>query len=132
MELTLENRTAVITGGSLGIGMAMATAFYAAGARVAIIARRPEALALARQAILNESAPAGARIETFVCDVADNRQLQTAYADIVAALGPVDVLVNNAGKAAVKPFVDITDAEWQDDIDLKLMAAIRLTRLAWR
>lgn len=131
MELTLENRTAVITGGSLGIGLAMATAFYAAGARVAIIARRTEALALARQSILNESAPAGARIETFVCDVADNRQLQAAYADIVAALGPVDVLVNNAGKAAVKPFVDVTDAEWQDDIDLKLMAAIRLTRLAW-
>ncbi len=131
MELTLENRTAIITGGSLGIGLAMAKAFYTAGARVGIIARRPEALAQARQTILAESAPSGACIETFSCDVANNEQLQATHADVVKALGPVDVLVNNAGKAAVKPFMDITDSEWQDDIDLKLLAAIRLTRLAW-
>jgi len=131
MELTLENRTAIITGGSLGIGLAMAKLFYTAGARVGIIARRMDALAQARQTILAEDAPSGALIETFACDVADNDQLQATHADIVAALGPVDVLVNNAGKAAVKPFMDITDSEWQEDIDLKLLAAIRLTRLAW-
>ena len=131
MELTLANRTAIITGGSLGIGLAMAKAFYSAGARVGIIARRLDALTQARHTISAEPAPTGARIETFACDVADNTQLQATYADIVSVLGPVDVLVNNAGKAAVKPFMDITDEEWQDDIDLKLMAAIRLTRLAW-
>ena len=131
MELSLRNRTALITGGSLGIGLATAKAFYAAGARVGILARRPESLAEARRIILDQDAPAGARIEAFPCDVADNTQLQTTHTALVDTLGPVDVLVNNAGKAAVKPFMDISDEEWQGDIDLKLMAAIRLTRLVW-
>ena len=50
---------------------------------------------------------------------------------MTSALGPIDILVNNAGHASAKPFKHITDEDWQADIDLKLMAAVRLSRLVW-
>lgn len=131
MELSLNNRAALITGGSLGIGLAMARAFHAAGARVAIVARREESLAAARSLIAAQAAPAGARIETFSGDVEDAATIERVHSEVVASLGPVDILVNNAGRAAVKPFLSITDGEWKSDIELKLMAAIRLSRLVW-
>jgi NAD(P)-dependent dehydrogenase (short-subunit alcohol dehydrogenase family) len=131
VELSLRNRTALITGGSLGIGLAMAKAFYAAGARVAIVARRQTQLDEACASIAAGSAPAGAGIEGFAGDVEDAATINRIHGEVEARLGPVDILVNNAGRAAVKPFMRITDEEWHSDIELKLMAAIRLTRLVW-
>ncbi|MCP5180914.1 MAG: SDR family oxidoreductase [Pseudomonadales bacterium] len=131
MQLTLSGRTAIITGGSLGLGQAMAQAFYQAGARVAIVARRENVLAETKAAIAATEAPIGARIEAFACDVADGGALSRMHDAVVATLGPVDIVVNNAGKAVAKPFEKLTDQDWQDDLDLKLMAAVRLTRLVW-
>jgi len=131
MELTLHNRTALPTGASLGIGFAMAQVFYSAGARVAIIARREDKLAEAKSRISSVIAPSGARIEKFSGDVEDPATIARIYREVEASLGPVDILVNNAGRAAVKPFMAITDEEWRSDIDFKLMAAIRLSRLVW-
>lgn len=128
MNLSLENRTALITGGSLGLGKAMAAAFYAAGANVAILARRQGPL---DEAVAEISAGAGGAVAGFVCDVANAEQIQATHAAVVDAFGGVDILVNNAGKSAAKPFTEITDAEWAEDIDLKLMAAVRLSRLVW-
>ena len=131
MDTTLTGRTALITGGSKGIGRAIAEAYYQAGARVAVAARNAESLNAAVAEIAQLEAPDGARVEGFTADVSDGAQLEQLHTDMVAALGPVDILVNNAGHASAKPFAKITDADWQADFDLKLMAAVRLARLAW-
>lgn len=128
MDLSLTGRTALITGGSLGLGRAMAEKFYAAGAKVAILARRQELLDAAAAEI--SSSPGGA-IAGFTCDVADASSIAEAHAQVESQLGAVDILINNAGQSAAKPFMESTDADWQQDIDLKLMAAVRLTRLVW-
>lgn len=134
MELSLTGRTALITGGSLGLGRAMAETFYRAGARVAILARREGPLEQARQEIAEAaagSAPPGAAIAAYVCDVMDPAQIQASLARVTGDLGGVDILVNNAGQSAAAPFESITDEAWQADLDLKLFAAIRLTRAVW-
>lgn len=131
MNVSLSGRTAVVTGGSLGIGRAIAAAFYQAGARVALIARRPEPLAEAEAAIAALAAPADARVAAWTCDVTQPDQIVATHDAIVATLGPVDILVNNAGQSAGGAFETITDAAWQADLDLKLFAAIRFTRLVW-
>lgn len=131
MDTSLTGRTALITGGSLGLGRATAEAFYRAGARVAILARRDGPLAEAERAIAALPAPAGAAISSFVCDVTDPAQIEVAVTNVREAFGPVDILVNNAGRSAAAPFETITDEAWQADLDLKLFAAIRLTRAVW-
>lgn len=131
MELSLQGRTALITGGSLGLGRATAEAFYRAGARVAILARREAPLEAAVADISAMAAPDSAAIAGHVCDVTDAGLIEATVARIGAQFGGVDVLVNNAGHAAARPFEEISDADWQADLDLKLFAAIRLTRAVW-
>lgn len=140
MEIKLTNKTAIITGGSMGLGRAMAQSFYQAGAKVAILARREGPLQETRAAIVGLGSgagadggapPTGAQIEAYSCDVSDAAAVTKVHAQVVADLGDVDILVNNAGQSATKPFMSITDAEWQADMDLKLFAAIRLSRAVW-
>ncbi|MEN9313785.1 MAG: hypothetical protein RIS35_178 [Pseudomonadota bacterium] len=128
MQLSAAGRTVVITGGSQGLGLATATAYARAGANVAILARRAEPLEQARAAI---AAVSPARVLPVVCDVASAADLETAFAQVIDGFGQVDIVINNAGKAQAFAFEGITDEVWQADIDLKLFAAIRLTRLAW-
>jgi len=127
MEISLANRTALVTGGSLGLGYAMAERFAESGARVAILARRPDALEAARGAIRERT---GGTIEAYPCDITDAGQLRATYERVTSELGSVDILVNNAGRSSAAPFEEVTDEMWQADIDLKVFAAIRLTRLA--
>ena len=129
MDTSLTNKTALITGGSLGLGLAMAKHFYGAGAKVAILARRPEPLIEAAEEIARQDGDGD--VAHFACDVTDPAAVITTHNAVVERFGPVDILVNNAGQSAAKPFSQITDEEWQADLDLKLMAAIRLTRLVW-
>lgn len=136
MNLSLAGRTALITGGSQGLGKAMAAAFYGAGAKVAIIARRQTVLDEACAEISSKgnaegSATTSAAIVGFACDVTDGEQIKAVHDAVTEAFGGVDILVNNAGQASVGPFMEATDEVWQTDIDLKLMAAVRLTRLVW-
>ena len=123
MHLSLEGRRALVTGGSRGLGLAMARTFTEAGARVAIVAREAAPLAEAA-ASLPGSVPIRADLSTA-------EGCERAFAAAEAGLGGVDILVSNAGTSRRAPFTRITDAEWQADLDLKLFAAIRLTRLAW-
>ena len=129
MDTSLTNKTALITGGSLGLGLAMAKHFYSAGANVAILARRPEPLIEAAAEIAEQDGDGN--VAYFACDVTDPTAVIATHNGVVERFGPVDILVNNAGQSAAKPFSQITDEEWQADLDLKLMAAIRLTRLVW-
>jgi 3-oxoacyl-[acyl-carrier protein] reductase len=127
MDLTLTGRAALITGGSAGLGLAMAVKFAAAGADVAILARREDVLEAARRTI---AATAKGKIAAFACDVTKPDDIARAFDGVMGAFGKVDILVNNAGASRTGRFLDISDAVWQEDLDLKLFAAIRLARLA--
>ena len=128
MEISLAGRTAVITGGSKGVGLAVAARFAAAGADVAIVARGREGLDLAIKTI---GAAARARVVAVQGDVALVSDIRRAYDEAMAAFGKIDILVNNAGVSRNAPFEEITDEIWRADFDQKLFAAIRLTRLVW-
>jgi 3-oxoacyl-[acyl-carrier protein] reductase len=128
MEIRLDGRSALITGGSKGLGLAMATKFAQAGASVAILARRPDALEEAKRAI---GTVAEGKVAAIACDVSKADDVRVAYEKAVAELGKIDIVVNNAGTSQVGKFENITDAVWQADLDLKLFAAIRLARLAF-
>ncbi|MBX9752802.1 MAG: SDR family NAD(P)-dependent oxidoreductase [Roseococcus sp.] len=126
MQLTLNGRTALITGGSKGLGLAIALAYAKAGGHVALVARGAEALEAAK-AEIQAAAPA-ARVAAIPADIRSAEGCAAAAAAAAAAIGPIDILVNNAGTSQRGPFLDITDALWEDDLNLKLMAAVRLCR----
>jgi NAD(P)-dependent dehydrogenase (short-subunit alcohol dehydrogenase family) len=130
METDLTGRTALITGGSLGLGLAMAKAFHQSGASVVIVARRRGPLDAACEEI-SAAGDGKSKVIGHECDVSSPEQIEDVHGRVVSALGGVDILVNNAGQSAAKPFPEITDEEWQTDIDLKLFAAIRFSRLVW-
>ena len=129
MEVRLDGRSAIITGASMGLGLAMAKEFAASGADVAILARRPEVLEQAKATC--EATAKGGRVATFACDVAKADDINRTFDGVVKAFGKVDILVNNAGQSMAMPSEQITDEIWQQDLDLKLFAAIRLSRLVW-
>lgn len=128
MQLSVEGRAALITGGSKGLGLAMGLAFAGAGGKVALVARGAEALAKA-EAELRAAAP-GAETVAIAADISTAEGCERAFREAEAALGRVDILVNNAGTSQRGPFAEVSDALWQADLDLKLFAAIRLCRLA--
>tara|TARA_R110000772_G_scaffold49123_2_gene112434 strand:- start:44945 stop:45721 length:777 start_codon:yes stop_codon:yes gene_type:complete len=128
MEMKMTGRKALVTGGSMGLGRAIAQAFCGAGAEVAIVARRADVLNETKAAI---EAATGGRVIAVAGDVSTAEGCQAAWDAAIAGLGQIDVLVNNAGSSHRAPFVEVTDEEWQADIDLKLFAAIRLCRLAF-
>jgi 3-oxoacyl-[acyl-carrier protein] reductase len=125
--MRMDGKNALITGASLGLGLAMAKAFAEAGANVAMVARRQAVLDEARAAV---AASANTRVVAIAADVSTASGCDTAFRGAESGIGPIDVLVNNAGQSAAHPFEKVTDADWQADIDLKLFAAIRLCRLA--
>ena len=127
MDIRLDGRTALITGGSLGLGRAIASQLCASGADVAIVARRTDVLEEAAAAM---RAAARGRVVPVTADVSTADGCARAFADAQASLGRVDILVNNAGSSARGAFESISDEAWQADLDLKLFAAIRLCRLA--
>lgn len=130
MEISLEGRSALITGGSKGLGLATAHRFAQSGANVAIVARNPQQLDLAVAQIRAQSARGSNRVEGYVCDVSQSGDVEAAFARVEAAFVQVDILVNNAGQHAHGQFETLTDAQWQADFDLKVFAPIRFMRLA--
>ena len=128
MDIRLDGRSAIVTGGSKGLGLAIATRYAASGADVAILARNADALERAR-AVISEKGRG--RVVAIACDVSKADEIERAYATALRDLGKVDIVVNNAGTSQRGNFEEITDEVWQADLDLKLFAAIRLTRLAW-
>jgi NAD(P)-dependent dehydrogenase (short-subunit alcohol dehydrogenase family) len=128
MEISLKGRTAIITGGSKGLGFAIADRYAACGANVVIAARNLTVLEAAQHAIEKQR---GARVVPVACDVSTASGIADLYNAAQAAFGQVDIVVNNAGASAASALELVSDADWQADLDLKLFAAIRLIRLAW-
>ena len=128
MEVRLDGRSAIITGASKGLGLAMAKQFAASGANVAILARSPDSLAEGH-AIASEGA--SGQVATFQCDVSKASEITKTFGDVTKTFGQVDILINNAGISRAMASEQITDEVWQEDLDLKLFAAIRLSRLCW-
>src|ERR1019366_7925557 len=123
MEIRLDGRTALITGGSKGLGLAMAQKFASSGANIAIVARGALELTAAERSV-GTVASGQARIMAFRCDVEQASEIETTWRAVIAEFGKVDILVNNAGTSQTGKFEDITDAVWQADLDLKLFGAI--------
>ena len=128
MEIDLRGRVAVVTGGSKGVGLGVAKRFAASGADVAIVARGREGLDAALASI---RAIARARVLAVQADVALRDDIERAYAEVMAAFGRIDILINNAGVSRSGPFEEVSDAMWQEDFDQKFFAAIRFTRRVW-
>ena len=127
MTFTMNGRNALITGGSTGIGLAIAETFMRAGANVAITARRPDVLEQARAKV---AAAGKGKVIAVAGDVGKAADCERVFKAVEAGLGSLDVLVNNAGTSQRGAFESISDELWQADLDLKLFAAIRLARLA--
>ena len=126
MDISLTGRSAIVTGGSKGIGFAIATRFAASGGDVAIVARGQESL---DEAVKQIRQSAKGKVTGVAADVATAAGVQKAYDGAMAALGKVDIIVNNAGTSATGPFEKLTDEVMQTDLDLKLFAAVRFSRL---
>ncbi len=126
MELGLRGKVALITGGSEGIGRATAEELAREGARVAICARRPDAVEEAARAI---RATTGGEVIGVPADVRRADEIERCLETVAAQLGPITLLVNNAGTSAAHPFESVDDEAWYGDLDLKLMAAVRTSRL---
>ncbi|MFT5506980.1 MAG: 3-oxoacyl-[acyl-carrier protein] reductase [Hyphomicrobiaceae bacterium] len=127
MQVTMNGRNALITGGSLGIGRAIASRFVESGGNVALVARRQDVLDEAKAEVQKIS---NCKVIAVSADVGTAEGCQAAIDQVTAELGQIDILVNNAGTSRRGDFESITDEMWQNDIDLKLFGAIRLARAA--
>ncbi len=127
MEVRLDGRVALVTGGSRGLGRAMALEFARSGADVAIVARGGDILEQTRHEIAQASS---GKVFAYQGDVSAADDLSRIFAQACVDLGRVDVIVNNAGTSMAKPFEKVSDDDWYADLELKLFGAIRLIRLA--
>ncbi|MGI8980245.1 MAG: SDR family NAD(P)-dependent oxidoreductase [Pirellulaceae bacterium] len=123
---SLSGRTALVTGGSKGIGKAMARAFAEAGANIAISARHADELKKAKAEIADGMS---VKVEYFVADMTQRDQVKKLAKDVLAKLGRVDVLVNNAGSNKPQTLVDTTEEAWDEILELNLSSCYLLSHL---
>jgi 3-oxoacyl-[acyl-carrier protein] reductase len=123
MDLGLVGKACIVTGASRGIGLATARLLAAEGAAVLLIARQADGLQVAAE-------QCGERARTLAIDVTEPDAGDRAVAECARAFGGVDVLVNNAGATEARPMDELTDAEWQAQWDLHVMAPMRFMRAA--
>ena len=120
-SIDLSGKTAFVTGSTRGIGLAIANTLYAAGAKVAVVGRDA---ARARDV----AAAMGSRAFGVACDVAQEDQVISAVAAAEAALGAVDVLVNNAGLTRDNILLRLNEQDWDAVLDANLKGAFHTTR----
>jgi 3-oxoacyl-[acyl-carrier protein] reductase len=126
LELGLKGKVAIVTGGSEGLGKAAVERFAKSGSRVVVCARRKDVL---EQAVGDIRKATGAEIVPASADVSTAAGCESVVSTAIRQFGTVDILLNNAGTSAAAGFEQVNDEAWQSDLDLKLMAAIRLCRL---
>ncbi|WP_373229493.1 SDR family NAD(P)-dependent oxidoreductase [Cohnella sp.] len=125
MNLGLQGKTAIVTGGSKGIGLASAIALATEGAQVSIVARNLEPLKKAAELILEKT---GVEPLIITADVSSEQDTHRAVELTIERYGGIDILVNNAGTAAAKPFNDVPIDAWEADLDLKLFSVVHFAR----
>jgi NAD(P)-dependent dehydrogenase (short-subunit alcohol dehydrogenase family) len=122
MDLELTGRRAVVTGGSRGIGLAVARALVNEGAELALIARDPDAL---RRAAHELGSIAAGRVLTVACDTGDDEAVSDMVAEVTAEFGAVDILVNCAARVNTAP---IPDEDLNQELNVKLKGYLRCAR----
>jgi NAD(P)-dependent dehydrogenase (short-subunit alcohol dehydrogenase family) len=123
-RMNFAGRNVLITGGSRGLGLAIAREFANQGARLALLARDPNELEQARSLLY----PADVR--TYPCDITDTALLRDTYAQARADLGDIDVIVNNAGSLTVAPESAMTDGDFDLSLRTNYLAPLALIRIA--
>jgi short-subunit dehydrogenase len=123
-RIDFAGKTVVITGGSRGLGLELARAFANEGANIALLARDREQLAEAEREIRR----AGVRVVTISCDVTKQEEVQNAIDTVVAQLGGVDVLVNNAGIIQVGPFEHMQLKDFADAMNAHFWGSLYLVQ----
>ncbi len=124
----LAGKSAVVVGGTSGIGLAMAVGLEEAGADVVATSRRKEQVEEAAKAI----EAAGARTLRLTSDVADRASLEALCAATVEAFGKVDILINCAGKIKRAPTLDFPEEEWQSIMDTNVTGTLRACQIFGR
>jgi NAD(P)-dependent dehydrogenase (short-subunit alcohol dehydrogenase family) len=124
VELGLQGRVALVTGGSKGIGRACAVAFAAEGARLALCARGAEGLAR----VAEELGAKGAEVLTIPADLAEPEAARRVVEGTLARFGRLDILVNNAGAIRGGDFLGTPPEQWAEDWRLKILGYTRLAQ----
>ncbi len=124
MDLKLNDKVAIITGASRGIGRAIAQVLSAEGMRLVIAARSAEGLEAVRKSCPTE-------VATVAIDLRDPDAAQRVIAIAVEKFGGIDVLVNNAGATKRGDFLQLSEDDWQDGFALKFYSTVRCARAAW-
>lgn len=127
MDLGLQDKVALVTAASQGLGRGVAMALAREGARLVICARQSDTLEQAAAAIRQQT---GAQVLTVVADVSRADDVARLVAEAVAASGRLDILVANSGGPPAGPFLEITDDQWALAVQLNLMSVVRLARAA--
>lgn len=125
MDLQLNDKVAVITGGSVGIGLAVAKGLAAEGVHLALCARNDERLQKEATNIRHEFP---VKVLAKSCDVTKVSQIEAFLKAVEEVFGGADILINNAGKGTNEKIIDASDEKWQHFWDLHVMAAVRFSK----
>jgi len=126
VDLELAGKVVLVTGGTDGLGLALAQRLIAEGAAVAVCGRDEERLAAAAQSLRT----AGGDVLAVPADVGHAGDIGRFVDEAVGRWGRIDGIVHNAGRSAAGPLESNDDAVWEGDLQLKLMGAVRLTRMS--
>jgi 3-oxoacyl-[acyl-carrier protein] reductase len=121
----LQNRIALVTGASRGIGKAIALGLAAAGADIAVNYRKEQAAA---EDVCSQIAKLGRRAISVRADVSLSAEVGGLVSTVERELGPIDILVNNAGITQIKSFAELTESDWDEIIRVNLKSAFLVTQ----